>query len=173
MELEDGVELRGLTPEGNGWYFVRRASIIIEFSDIPAIAKMLFIRAHNALTPCRTCYIQGEQCQLERNAVYYVPLTDPYSGVTFPIDLLPMRTHELTLAHLDQLDAMRNKTARDEFLQDCGITGRSIFSYLKSIELASSFTYDIMHLLFENLVLNMIHHRIGEFKGLDQGEGIY
>jgi hypothetical protein len=173
LKLENGIKSSGLTPEGNGYNFVLRAFVIIGFGDIPAIAKMLFIKAHNALTPCRTCYIQGVLCQLERNAIYYVPLTDPYTGVVFPIELLPMRTHKLTLAHLDQLDATRNKTARDELLRDCGITGRSIFSYLKSIDLASSFPYDIMHLLFENLVPNMIRHWIGEFKGLDQGEGTY
>ncbi|KAB5587370.1 hypothetical protein CTheo_9194 [Ceratobasidium theobromae] len=30
-----------------------------------------------------------------------------------------------------------------------------------------------MHLLFENLVPNMIQHWLGEFKGLDQGAGNY
>ncbi|KAG9079645.1 hypothetical protein FRC06_007605, partial [Ceratobasidium sp. 370] len=42
-----------------------------------------------------------------------------------------------------------------------------------SIDIPSSFPYDLMHLLFENLVPNMIHHWTGKFKGMSQGTGSY
>jgi hypothetical protein len=63
--------------------------------------------------------------------------------------------------------------AHDDLARECGIIGQSMFSYLKSIDLASSFPYDIVHLLFKNLVPNMIRHWTSEFKGLDQGTGTY
>jgi hypothetical protein len=176
LALEDGIESSGISPEGDGYCFLLRAFIILGFGDIPAIAKMLLIKAHNALTPCRACYIQGVLCQLERNAIYYVPLTAPDTRIPFPIDLLPMRTHEQTLlflGQLDQLNGPRQNAARERLSRECGIVGRSIFTHLKSVDLASSFPYDIMHLLFENLVPNMIRHWTGEFKGLDEGTGTY
>jgi hypothetical protein len=94
LELEEGVKTSGLTPEGKCYPFVLRAFIIIGFGDIPAIAKLLFIKGHNVLTPCRACYIQGVLCQLEHTSVYYIPLTNPHNGCLFPPELLPMCTHE-------------------------------------------------------------------------------
>ncbi|KAG8681414.1 hypothetical protein FRC08_015655 [Ceratobasidium sp. 394] len=95
---------------------------------------------------------------------------------TIPIDEIPMRSHAQSLAilaKLDRLHATANKTAREDYSRDTGIVGRPVFAYLKSIDLSSSFPYDIMHLLFENLVPNMIRHWTGQFKGLDQGNQAY
>jgi hypothetical protein len=66
-----------------------------------------------------------------------------------------------------------DEAARGRVAQDCGINARSVFARLKSIDLASCAPYDIMHLLFENLVPNMIKHWTGVFKGLDEGTGDY
>jgi hypothetical protein len=87
-----------------------------------------------------------------------------------------MRTHEdmlARLAHLDQLDAQGSRAAREAAGREYGLTGQSIFAHLKSINLASSFPYDLMHLFFENLVPNLIRHWTGKFEGLDQGNGTY
>ncbi|KAG8697000.1 hypothetical protein FRC08_006801, partial [Ceratobasidium sp. 394] len=95
---------------------------------------------------------------------------------TVPIDELPMRSHAQSLAILEKLDRLQGpgkKTKREDYSRRTGIIGRSIFAHLKSIDLSSSFPYDIMHLLFENLVLNMIQHWTGQFKWLDQGNGTY
>ncbi|CAE6335057.1 unnamed protein product [Rhizoctonia solani] len=50
-----------------------------------------------------------------------------------------------------------------------GLNSRPVFSRLKSIDLANCAPYDTMHLLFENLVPNMIRHWTGNFKGICQG----
>jgi hypothetical protein len=84
-----------------------------------------------------------------------------------------MRTHALFLSHADELDAARTKAARDALARHYGINSRSIFSHLRSFDLASCAPYDIMHLFFENLVPNLIRHWTGTFKGLDQGTGNY
>jgi hypothetical protein len=132
------------------------------FGDIPAVSKLLAIKGHNAIMPCRACYIQGVLCRLARNSVYYVPLTHPGEVDPFPPEDIIMRTHQLFLVHLQQLEAAPTKAARARIAQDTGINSRSIFARLKSINLASCAPYDIMHLFFENLVPNMIKHWTGE-----------
>jgi hypothetical protein len=153
--------------------FVLRAFIILLFGDIPAVSKLLAMKGHNAVTPCRACYIRGVLCQLARNAVYYVPLTMPGDNAPFPPDALLMRTQNSFMFHYAELDAAPTVAARRRVAQDCGINARSVFSRLKSIDLASCAPYDIMHLLFENLVPNLIKHWTGAFKGLGQGTGNY
>ncbi|CCO36610.1 hypothetical protein BN14_10751 [Rhizoctonia solani AG-1 IB] len=54
-------------------------------------------------------------------------------------------------------------------MQAFGLNSRPVFSRLKSIDLANCAPYDAMHLLFKNLVPNMIRHWTGNFKGIRQG----
>ncbi|KAG8689710.1 hypothetical protein FRC09_012286 [Ceratobasidium sp. 395] len=49
----------------------------------------------------------------------------------------------------------------------------SVFARLGSIDLASCAPYEIMHLLFENLVPNMLLHWKGKFKWMGKGTGNY
>lgn len=62
LEIELGVETDEFLP-GNPSksHLIFRAFLIIVFGDIPAVAKMLSIKGHNAITPCRTCFIVGFQ----------------------------------------------------------------------------------------------------------------
>ncbi|KAF8597431.1 hypothetical protein BDV93DRAFT_452899, partial [Ceratobasidium sp. AG-I] len=153
--------------------FLLRAFIIILFGDIPAFSKLLAMKGHNGISPCRACHIRGMPCRLARNTVYYVSLTAPSSRELFPPDLLLMRTHALFLFHYTELDAAPTIAVRAIVTQNCGINSRSVFTRLKSIDLARCAPYDIMHLLFEDLVPNMIKHWTGDFKGLDEGTGKY
>lgn len=173
LELERGVHCGGLNPEGGGYNFVLHAFILIVFGDIPAVTKMLSVKGTNALVPCRTCYLKGVLCELERTSVYYIPLRHPAEKTSYPCDKLPMRTKALFSLHLDAIEAPGPENARDRLRRDVGIVSRSIFMRLKSVDLPSSFPYDIMHLLYENLVPNMIGHWTGTFKWLDQGKGKY
>jgi hypothetical protein len=180
LELAEGVESSRVATDADNedeaeeaGRFWLRAFLILLFGDIPAVAKLLAIKGHNAVVPCRTCYIRGVLCQLEKSSVYYVPLTVPGDDEPFPVDALFMRTHNLFLRHYTELEAIAAGPARDRAAQACGINSRSIFASLKSIDMASSTPYDIMHLLFENLVPNLIKLWTGKFKGLDQGTGDY
>ncbi|EUC60378.1 hypothetical protein RSOL_338630, partial [Rhizoctonia solani AG-3 Rhs1AP] len=86
---------------------------------------------------------------------------------------LVLRTHQGLLDQLQEIEAARTKTARQKLAQKYGLNARSIFTRLRSINLATCAPYDAMHLFFENLVPNMIRHWTGKFKGLDQGSGNY
>ncbi|EUC56942.1 transposase family Tnp2 protein [Rhizoctonia solani AG-3 Rhs1AP] len=181
LELKGALDTPPATPppappshEIHASHVVLRAFLIILFGDIPAISKLLMMKGHNAILPCRLCYIQGVLCRLAKSSVYYVPLTRPGDPpIIVPPEQLVMRTHELFLAHYDALEALQTQTARKRLGQAFGINSRPVFSRLKSIDLAICAPYDAMHLLFENLVPNMIRHWTGGFKGLDQGTGDY
>jgi hypothetical protein len=195
LKLADGIETSKVTRNANddarypgaedednnrnpdpnvqaGYYFVLHAFIILIFGDIPAVSKLLALKGHNAIMPCRACYIRGVLCHLARNSVYYFPLTTPGHEEPFPVALL-MRTHASFLFHLAELEAAGTDAKRRAIAKDCGINSRSIFARLGSVDLASSAPYDIMHLLFKNLVPNMIKHWTGNFKGFDTGTGDY
>ncbi|KAF8596396.1 hypothetical protein BDV93DRAFT_534733 [Ceratobasidium sp. AG-I] len=142
--------------------FVLHAFLIILFGDIPAISKLLLLKGQNAITPCQTCLVQGTQCQLPASVVYYVPLTAPEDfEITSPEDLL-MRTHEEEQAR-----------ERARISQESGLNWRPLVARLGSINLASCAPYDFMHLIFENLVPNMLMHWKGTFKWLDHAEDVY
>lgn len=173
LELEQGIAHTGVSPEGERYAFIFHAFIILIFGDIPAITKLLFMKGHNGFSPCRACYIEGCPFQYARTVVYYVPLVHPNEVAEWDCNRLPMRTHAQFLAHADELDAAPTKAARDALARHYGINSRSIFSHLRSFDLASCAPYDIMHLFFENLVPNLILHWTGKFKGLDQGTGNY
>ncbi|CAE6475319.1 unnamed protein product [Rhizoctonia solani] len=173
LELEEGVEHTGLSPEGKRYIFSLRAFLIHIFGDIPAVSKLLLMKGHNAFSPCRTCYIEGCLFHYPRVSVYYIPLTHPNLEAKWDCEDLPLRSHEGFLAHAAELDAARTQTARNKLARHYGINGRPVFSFLKSFDLASCAPYDIMHLLFENTVPNMLLHWSGKFKGLGQGTGTY
>ncbi|QRV77877.1 Transposase family Tnp2 protein [Ceratobasidium sp. AG-Ba] len=189
LRLEQGVDSIKTTPatvpeheehpENEGdeelTEFKLRAFLIMIFGDIPAVSKLLAMKGHNAMVPCRTCYTQGVLCRREKNSVYYVPLALPGDdGDGYPPDMLLLRTHELFLHHYESLDSLDDRPGRRKQLaKELGINDRPIFARFKSFDLAYCAPYDIMHLLFENLVPNMIKHWTGKFKKMDQGAGHY
>ncbi|CAE6541180.1 unnamed protein product [Rhizoctonia solani] len=156
-----------------GSMFVFRAFLIILFGDIPAVSKLLMMKGHNAVKPCRACLIPAVPCQLERNVVYYVPMSHPGRLHVLTYEDLPLRDHQQVLDQLTKIEAASTQAQRKQLTREYGLNSRSIFAYLRSIDLATCAPYDAMHLLFENLIPNMIRHWIGKFKGLDQGSGTY
>jgi hypothetical protein len=171
LELEAGVE--GSSPLGPGLMgsrFIFRAFLIILFGDIPAIVKMLMMKGHNATKPCHACLILGVLCQLECNSMYYA---HPGKEHMLTYADLPLRTHQQILDQLAELEAPQTEARCKKLAQEYGLNSCSVFTYLRSIDLAMCAPYDTMHLLFENLVPNMIRHWTSHFKGLNQGSGSY
>ena len=54
-----------------------------------------------------------------------------------------------------------------------GVKGCPLLSYLPSLALPTSFPFDFMHLIWENLIKNLILLWTGEFKGMDTGNESY
>jgi hypothetical protein len=178
LELADGIESNKVASEmddfdGDGTKFILRAFLIILFGDIPAISKLLMLKGHNGITPCRACLIQGTPCQLPATVVYYVPVTAPDDPEVLPPEDLLMRTHNSFLFYYDQLSRADRVGERRQISQECGLNGRPVVASLGSINLASCAPYELMHLIFENLVPNMVMHWKGTFKWLDQDDEVY
>ena len=50
-------------------YFVLPALIIILFGNVPAVSKLLAMKNHNGISPCRAYHIHGVLCRLARSSV--------------------------------------------------------------------------------------------------------
>ncbi|KAG8741783.1 hypothetical protein FRC10_002418 [Ceratobasidium sp. 414] len=105
LALEEGVEVGGFVPgEDVAHNFLLHVFLILSFGNIPVVAKMLLIKAHNAKVPCRACVMQAISCQLsEQKSVYYIPLMNPSTMNTLPINELPMCLHAQMLTILERL----------------------------------------------------------------------
>ena len=67
--------------------------------------------------------------------------------------------------------ADKNST-RDELAKQYGIKGVPVLSCMSSISFPSSFPFDFMHLIWENLIPNLVDFWMAKFKDLNhEGEG--
>jgi hypothetical protein len=66
-----------------------------------------------------------------------------------------------------------SKAQKDRLSKVYGIKGVSVLSNLKSLSFPLSFPYDFMHLIWENLIPNLVLLWTGGFKNLDEGVGEY
>ena len=162
--------------------FCLRAFLILGFGDIPAIAALMRMKGHQGLLPCRMCKIIGIRIPGSRATAHYVPLdrsshpdiqNDPDAVSEYDAHNLPMRSHEEILAQATEVQDAFTNTRAEELSKAYGINGISILFYLPSVSFPTCFPYDFMHLLWENLIPNLILLWSGNFKGLDQGTESY
>ena len=69
-------------------------------------------------------------------------------------------------------NALSNADVED-LAKKYGIKGIPVLSYIPSLNFPASFPYDFMHLIWENLVKNLVLHWMGKFKGLDDSNESY
>jgi hypothetical protein len=162
--------------------FPLRAYLVLVFGDIPALSMVMRIKGHNGVRPCRMCHINGLRIPDSRATTHYVPLdrsrhpdvrADCSAIKKYDPSRLPLRTHAEFLEQGRQVQFASNRTSSDELSKQSGIKGISILIYLSSIYFPSSFPYDFMHLIFENVIKNLVLLWTGNFKGLDEGSGSY
>ncbi|KZV79108.1 hypothetical protein EXIGLDRAFT_632655 [Exidia glandulosa HHB12029] len=145
---------------------------------MPAVAKLMCMKGHNALFPCRFCMIRGIRPPGARAPALYVPLDrsshpnhDPAIPRYDPANL-PRRSHEDMLRQAREVDAASGGEA-ERLAKEYGIKGIPILAALPSIRLDRSFPVEFMHLVWLNLVPNLVLLYTGQFKGLDAGRGDY
>jgi hypothetical protein len=162
--------------------FCLRAFLILGFGDIPAVALLMRMKGHNGILPCRMCKIVGLRVPDSRATTHYVPLErSSHPGVqgdadavrTYDADNLPMRNHAEMFAQANEVQDAITVTGADDLAKTYGINGISILFYLPSISFPVSFPYDFMHLIWENVIPNLILLWTGNFKALDQGTESY
>jgi hypothetical protein len=162
--------------------FLLRAFLLLVFGDIPAVSFLMNMKGHAGVLPCRMCKIIGLRVPNARGTSHYVPLmrsshpdvkADSHAVKVFDANNLPLRTHDEIIGQANEIETSRTKTAAHDLSIAYGIKGSSIFSYLPSISFPLSFPYDFMHLIWENVVKNLVLLWTGRYKGLDQGAEQY
>ena len=162
--------------------FLLCAFLIIVSGDIPAVSMVMQMKGHNAIVPCRMCKIRALRDPDSRAKTHYVPLErsqhpgvkkDPNAIKSYNPAKLPLRNHKEFLEDGRAVMAAATNNASEQLARDSGVKGVPLLSYLPSLAFPISFPYDFMHLIWENLIPNLIAHWTGNFKGLDQGAGSY
>ena len=146
--------------------FLLHAYLILVFGDIPAMALVMRMKGQNVISPCRICEIKA--IRLDRT--YYLPLQrekfpDAEPQRYYPLDL-PIHTHKKLLDQAHKVEMASNNKTRDNLGKKYGIKGVSVLSCISSITFPSSFPFDFMHLIWENLIPNLIKFWTGTFQGL-------
>lgn len=138
------------------------------------------MKGHNGYSPCRMCNIHGVRIPGNPRSPYYMPLDrsrhpsipdgDP---VSYDASNLPKRTHTAFLREARKVQFAHTEKASNDLAKKYGIKGIPLLSYLPSLTFPSSFPYDFMHLIWENLLKNLVLLWTGEYKGLDEGSESY
>lgn len=92
---------------------------------------------------------------------------------TFDPAHLPLRTHSEFLTQAREVQFAATQANSDRLSKKYGVKGVPILSALSSLTFPSSFPYDFMHLIWENVVKNLMLLWSGNYKGLDEGDGSY
>ncbi|KAK1223587.1 hypothetical protein PQX77_013537 [Marasmius sp. AFHP31] len=178
LKLARGVLAHDISKEQ---MFMLHAFLIVVFSDIPAISMLMRMKGHNGILPCRMCKILAIRNPSEK--VHYVP----HNRTGFPATMgtadlresfdpanLPLQTHQEFMKLAAEVEAAQTQPTKAERLaKACGIKGLPCLAVLDSLSFPLSFPYDFMHLIWENVLKNLVLLWTGEFKGLDSGKEDY
>jgi hypothetical protein len=148
--------------------FTLHAYLIVVFGDIPAVSMIMRMKGHNAIAPCRMCEIQG--IRKPGTNTHYVPLdrsSFPGSQDSYDPSVLPLRDHASFLEQAEMVQSASTSKDFDRLSTMFGIKGLPLLSALSSLSLPISFPYDFMHLIWANLIPNLILLWTGKFKDLD------
>ena len=127
------------------------------------------------------CLIKGIRVPDTWNTTHYVPLYranhptvtlapgDNAEVAVYASGNLLLHTHEQFLDQAHHVQFAPTGAEEECHAKACGIKGIPVLSHLPSLFFPSSFPFDFMHLIWENLLPNLILLWTGKFKGLDEG----
>jgi hypothetical protein len=160
-ELEDLARGVPAFDSHNNRPFALHVYLIACFGNMPAVAKLMYMKGHNGKHPCRACRIDGvrnpDPAPGEDNRTNYTPLSRPFTTGRHkprhldPLDL-PWRTHNEFLMHAQLVKSAHNNAEEDRQACHFGINVLSPLSRLSSLDFPSSFPHDFMHAMFENVI---------------------
>jgi hypothetical protein len=156
----------------NNENFVLHAYPLNVFGDMIFMEKLMRLKGHNGFCPCRACQIQG--VRHPSATTYYVPLRHPTTSTSWQHPrYIPKREHTHFQDVPSKIRALPTQAARKRLARYWGINDTSILINIPSLSFPTSFPHDFMHLLFENIVPNLIDLWTGSYKGLPQGSVEY
>ena len=74
------------------------------------------------------------------------------------------------MAQAEAVKFAPTEARREELAKEYGIKGVPLLSALGSLRFPQSFPYDFMHLIWENLIPNLVLFWSGHYKGMDEGQ---
>jgi hypothetical protein len=128
------------------------------------------------------CLIKAIWIPGSKGTTHYVPLDrshhpDVWQSSTeikkYDSTNLPLCTHAQFMDHAWQAQFADTAAEEEHIVKSTGIKGILVLSYLASLFFPLSFLFDFMHLIFENLIKNLVLLWTGNFKDLDEGSGDY
>ncbi|KAJ3506832.1 hypothetical protein NLJ89_g6648 [Agrocybe chaxingu] len=150
-------------------FFLLRAYVILKTGDMVAINHSQNIKGHNAIFPCRGCWIEAVNNPNSKNKTYYAPLTRPDGEQSVDPYNLPWRKHTDWASITARITRATTEKERKHIMMSTGIKGMPTLNRVGSIDFARAVPWDYMHLLLENVVKNLFYLWQGRFKGLDDG----
>jgi hypothetical protein len=120
------------------------------FGDMPAMAKLMCMKGHNGIKPCRGCNIIGVVGSSA--TTHYVPLDrsrhlDCGDIPVYDAANLPLRIHEEMVHQAQEVDSAPNVTQSNRLATKYGINGSSSFHRVQSLKYPGSMPHDFMHLI--------------------------
>jgi len=105
----------------------------------------------------------------------YMPLSCrnhpmPTDIVEYYPEMLPLCSYDLFMAQAKSVQSASTEVQQEELAKVYGIKGVPLLSALRSLEFLQSFPYDFMHLIWENLIPNLVLFWSGHYKGMDKGQ---
>ncbi len=179
LRLAEGVQAFNVLSEH---MFQLHAYLIVAFGDIPAVSMLMHMKGHNRICPCQMCTIRGLCMPDSGGTTHYVPhkranhpdvSNNPQMVQDYNPADLPLRNHAQFMCMAVEVENARTKTEAENLAKKFGVKGILILAHLDSLSFPISFSYNFMHLIWENLIKNLILLWTGEFKGLDTGDGDY
>ncbi|KAJ9092704.1 hypothetical protein QFC20_007305 [Naganishia adeliensis] len=141
--------------------FRLRAHLLTVSGDMPAEAKVMHFRGTNAKFPCRCCTM--EAIRIHSKAPYYITrrtADDP--AVDYAN--LPYREHREIMQQAYDIETAPKPGIKKKLGMNTGINGQALISVVGSIRFPSSFPLDIMHVLYENLMKELLSLWEGVYK---------
>ena len=171
IQLELGVKAFDAISQA---LFLLHAYLILAFGDIPTMALIMCMEGQNGIIPCWICNIKGVHFG---SCMSYVPLRwDRIPGATpcrYISSNLLICTYEELMIQACNIKVAPNNATHEWLTKEHGIKGIPVLSSTSSIGFPSSFLFNFMHLIWENLIPNLIEFWTGEFKELDHQDEVY
>jgi hypothetical protein len=167
LQLEIGVSAFDVI---SNVVFLLHAFLIIVFGDIPAVSMLMRMKGHNAILPCRMCEIRGVRNPFSSATTNYVPLfrdNFPHSDGSYDSSALPLRDPKTFMEQAERVQSAPSTAEFERLATESGIKGVPLLNSLCSLSFPTSFPYDFMHLIWTNLIPNLILLWTGKFKDLD------
>ena len=169
LQLELGIS--AFDAVSNSVFFLH-AYLIIVFGDIPTVWMIMRMKGHNAILPCHMCEIRGVRNPFSSATTNYVSLfcdNFPHSDGSYDPSALPLRDPKTFMEQAERVQTASSTAESERLATESGIKGVPLLNSLCSLSFPTSFPYDFMHLIWINLITNLILLWTSKFKDLDHG----